>query len=295
MEDLLLLLARPCVLPLSGGRSGSFYSYVRFYFERLDQGGGIFFSETKSKGRGEISSDHAQRGNRRLQTVTKSFNQTNILEHEFQREAGRKIAVQNVLTIAHEQRRTKVSDLQNFHYRIQIKSGFPRQDQAFRERLQFQRDDEISHQLHGCGISIPAKVMNTLPQMPHDRFYFLKDGLVARAYNPELGLGGFPFTTKDRRIEKIDTALCISFLFSQTHCGKDRAHVHRDLAFADSTQDSFSAKDNFLDRLIVTQTVHHKLGAADRVCGSIRHAHAFPSERFTFFAAPIPHRKLIAG
>ena len=71
--------------------------------------------------------------------------------------------------------------------------------------------------------------------MLQDRFHFLKDGFVARGHNPKLGIGGFLFAAKDRCIEKIDTVLCVSFLFSQTRCGKDPAHVDRDHAFFDST------------------------------------------------------------
>ena len=71
--------------------------------------------------------------------------------------------------------------------------------------------------------------------MLQDWFHFLKDGLVPGSHNPKLGIGGFIFAAKDRRIEKINTALCISFLFSQTRRGENRAHVDRDLAFFDAT------------------------------------------------------------
>src|SRR6266404_9751406 len=136
--------------------------------------------------------------------------------------------------------------------------------------------------------------MNGLPQMLQDRFYFFEGGLVARNHNPKLGLGRFIFAAKDRRIEKIDTTLCISFVFSQTGPGKNRAHVDRDLAFFDSAKNSFRAKNNFLDRLVVTQTVHDKLGLAG-VRWTIGYAGAFPGEQFTFFSVPIPDSKIVAG
>ena len=110
-----------------------------------------------------------------------------------------------------------------------------REDEAFSQRLQFQRHDKVSHQFHGRGISVLAKVVNRLSQVFQDRFHFFKDGLVARGHNPKLGIRGFLFAAKDRRIEKIDTVLCVSFLFSQTRRRKDRAHVDRDLAFLKST------------------------------------------------------------
>ena len=92
-------------------------------------------------------------------------------------------------------------------WEIAHKTGLLRKNQAFRERFHFQRDDEISHQLHSRGISVLAKVVNGLPQMTQDWFYFFENCLVARSHNPKLCVGRFLFAAKDRRIEKVDAAL----------------------------------------------------------------------------------------
>src|SRR5438132_2024292 len=75
-----------------------------FFFERLDQGRGVFCSEAKVNGRAEIFFNNAQRRNGRLQACPKSFNQACVLEHELECKAGGKIALQNVFTIAYEKR-----------------------------------------------------------------------------------------------------------------------------------------------------------------------------------------------
>jgi hypothetical protein len=52
---------------------------------------------------------------------------------------------------------------------------------------------------------------------------------------------------------------------------------------------------DFLDRVIVTQAIHHEIGSTDSVCRRFRDAGAFPSERFGFLGGSIPNSDLIAG
>src|SRR5438270_11134574 len=77
---------------------------ARFFFERLDERRSVFCSEAKGNRRCEIFFRNVQRRNGRPQTCSKFFNETRILQHELECEAGRKIAFQDVLTIAYQQR-----------------------------------------------------------------------------------------------------------------------------------------------------------------------------------------------
>ena len=77
---------------------------TRFFFKRSYQGGGVFISEAKGNGRCKISFNNTQRWNRGLQAFAKFLNQACVLEHELEREASRKIAFQNILTVADEKR-----------------------------------------------------------------------------------------------------------------------------------------------------------------------------------------------
>src|SRR5438094_783505 len=74
-----------------------------FFFERLDYGGGVLFSEAKRNGGCEIFFGNAQCWNGGLQTFTKFFNEGRVLVHELECKAGRKIAFQNILSVAHEE------------------------------------------------------------------------------------------------------------------------------------------------------------------------------------------------
>src|SRR3954469_16562438 len=84
------------------------------FFQRFDKGGGILPVETERDRGFQMSFHNAQRRNGREQTFTKLFDQACILEHELEREAGTKIAFQNILAVAHEERRTKIGDLHHF-------------------------------------------------------------------------------------------------------------------------------------------------------------------------------------
>jgi hypothetical protein len=97
------------------------------------------------------------------------------------------------------------------------------------------------------------------------------------------------------RIEKIGTVFRVSFLFSQACRGEDRAHVHRDLPFFDSAENSFRAKHNVLDSFVVTQTVHEKVRVAGCVGRSILNASAFPGEWLASLSVPIPNGKFVTG
>ena len=131
--------------------------------------------------------------------------------------------------------------------------------------------------------------------MLQDWFYLFKNGFVARGHNPKLGIGGFLFAAKDWGVEKIHATLCVSFLFSQARLRKDRAHVDRDLALVDSAENSVGAKDNVLDGLVVTQTVHDQIDVANGVPWSIGDAGAVTGERFALLSASIPDGKFVSG
>ena len=103
------------------------------------------------------------------------------------------------------------------------------------------------------------------------------------------------FTAKDRRIEKIHTFLCVSFLFSQTRRGKNGAHVDRDLAFVNSAENSVLTKNNVLNGLVVAQHVDDKIDIAHGVSWRIGNARAFPGERLAFLSASIPDGKFVTG